>query len=270
MEADGRDECLPLTPATSGFPHKSSIFSSSGTGAGGDAPALCPAILGRGGEHVSGTPLRSEPYAVATATAHTTPSRYPYVGEMRYHPNEYLHLPRLLTFGNGMPYITSISGLEPWVIALLNIVFILLVTWIVSKVAVWILHRTAFRKDNDLPAATIFINIIRVLIWTIGIATIFRVCFGVDVAGFIAALGVGGIAVSLGFQDTLLNLFGGLQLSLGKLALPGDYIRVMETEGIIKDITWRHTVLIDEDDDEHLIPNSLMNKNNITCLSPAG
>ena len=37
-------------------------------------------------------------------------------------------------------------------------------------------------------------------------------CFGVDTSSLITALGVGGIAVSLGFQDTLSNFIGGLHV----------------------------------------------------------
>ena len=40
------------------------------------------------------------------------------------------------------------------------------------------------------------------------------------------ALGIGGIAISLGFQDTLSNLIGGLQVSLLRIIKPGDNIEV--------------------------------------------
>ena len=49
-------------------------------------------------------------------------------------------------------------------------------------------------------------------------------CYGVDVSAAITALGIGGIAISLGFQDTIANLIGGLQVSLLRIIKPGDNI----------------------------------------------
>lgn len=168
-----------------------------------------------------------------------------------------------------MNIIDETGSAYPWFATLLTFVIIFLVTWIIAKAATAILRRTMFSKENDLPSGTIFINIIRVFIWFIGLAAILKYCFSIDAAGIIAALGVGGIAISLGFQDTLLNLIGGLQISLGKLVQPGDYIEVLKTAGKVKDITWRHTLLLDEEGDEHLLPNSLMNKNEIVRLDPS-
>ena len=48
---------------------------------------------------------------------------------------------------------------------------------------------------------------------------------------------------SLGFQDTLSNLIGGLQVSLLRIIKPGDNIEVGSATGVVKDITWRHTTI---------------------------
>ncbi len=119
---------------------------------------------------------------------------------------------------------------------------------------------------TPLPAGSILGNIARVVVYVVGAAMICNVCFNYDLTAFIAALGVGGIAVSLGFQDTLSNLFGGLQVSLGKLVHPSDYIEVVGKTGKVADITWRHTLLNDPDGTLHVIPNSVMNKNPIARL----
>lgn len=130
------------------------------------------------------------------------------------------------------------------------------------------LVRTISNSDaTPLPAGSILANIVRWTVWLTGAAIISKTCFNYDLTAFVTALGVGGIAVSLGFQDTLLNLFGGLQVSMGRLVEPGEYVEVLGQAGRVSDITWRHTVIIDANGCEHIIPNSLMNKNSLIHLS---
>lgn len=47
----------------------------------------------------------------------------------------------------------------------------------------------------------------------VGGSVMLSTCFGIDVSAAITALGIGGIAISLGFQDTISNLIGGVQVS---------------------------------------------------------
>ena len=81
-------------------------------------------------------------------------------------------------------------------------------------------------------------------------------------------LGIGGIAISLGFQDTLSNLIGGLQVSLLRIIKPGDNIEVGSSSGVVKDITWRHTTIRNGAGEEVLIPNSIISKTALTHLPP--
>ena len=84
---------------------------------------------------------------------------------------------------------------------------------------------------------------------------------GVDLA-----LGIGGIALSLGLQDTLSNLIGGLSVSLGRVVEPGQYIEVLSQSGRVTDINWRHTTIVDAGGSTHLIPNSIINKNSLVDI----
>ncbi|MBS4844300.1 MAG: mechanosensitive ion channel, partial [Collinsella sp.] len=83
-------------------------------------------------------------------------------------------------------------------------------TTIATKVVSKTLRHLLNRDDNPLPASSIFINIARAVIWMIGGSFILDNCFGINANALVAALGVGGIAISLGFQDTLSNLIGGM------------------------------------------------------------
>ena len=57
----------------------------------------------------------------------------------------------------------------------------------------------------------------------------------------VAALGVGGIALSLGLQDTLSNLIGGVLITFMRIVTPGDNIQVGAHKGVVQDINWRQT-----------------------------
>ena len=120
-------------------------------------------------------------------------------------------------------------------------------TAVATKVVSKTLRHLLNRDDNPLPASSIFINIARAVIWMIGGSFILDNCFGINANALVAALGVGGIAISLGFQDTLSNLIGGMQVTFMGIIKPGDNIGVGGVSGVVQDVTWRHTTIEDAD-----------------------
>ena len=156
----------------------------------------------------------------------------------------------------------------PLLVTLILLAVICFFTWLAEHIVFRLVIRLGKRPEVPLPSSSIFANIARICIWGFGIAVALRVCFNVDLTAIIAAMGVGGIAISLGFQDTLSNLIGGLQVSMGKLVEPGQYIQVLSQEGLVEDVTWRHTNIVDADGQHHMIPNSLINKNSLVWLDP--
>lgn len=57
--------------------------------------------------------------------------------------------------------------------------------------------------------------------------------------GFIAGLGISGLAFALAAQDTFSNLFGGIVIVLDKPFCIGDWIQTDNLEGIVEEITFR-------------------------------
>lgn len=169
-------------------------------------------------------------------------------------------------------WVTQLRALlqNDWVAVAITVVAILLVTFLVSRIVAKFLRAILQSDDNKfLPANSIFVNIARATIWVIGVCVILATCFSVDVSAVIAALGIGGIALSLGFQDTISNLIGGLQVSLMKILKPGDHIQVGSDSGIVKDVTWRHTSIKNSLGQTVIIPNATINKTALTKLPPA-
>lgn len=158
----------------------------------------------------------------------------------------------------------------PWLPTLLWGLVVLGITYGAQKYVFRAVKRISNSDKTPLPGGTILANIARVAIWLAGIAAISKVCFNYDLTAFVTALGVGGIALSLGLQDTLSNLIGGVQVSLGGIVKPGDYVEVLSQRGRVTDINWRHTTIVDANGHHHLIPNSLMNKNSLIHLGQEG
>ena len=108
---------------------------------------------------------------------------------------------------------------QRWVHNIIWAVILAIGTAVAAKVVSKTLNHLLNRDDNPLPASSIFINIARAVIWMIGGSFILDNCFGINANALVAALGVGGIAISLGFQDTLSNLIGGMQVTFMGIAL---------------------------------------------------
>jgi small-conductance mechanosensitive channel len=80
---------------------------------------------------------------------------------------------------------------------------------------------------------------------------------GVSITPLLTALGVGGLAVALALQDTLSNLFAGLNILMTRKIRPGDYISLESgQEGEVCDVTWRNTTIRAPEDNMVVVPNA--------------
>jgi small-conductance mechanosensitive channel len=118
------------------------------------------------------------------------------------------------------------------------------------------LVRRSVSASEALPSASILVNITRAAVLIIGGLTVLSV-LDISITPVITALGVGGLAVALALQDTLGNLFAGLQIVASKQIRPGDYL-VLDTaqEGTVTDIAWRTTTLRTQSDNLVIVPNA--------------
>ncbi|MCA9508052.1 MAG: mechanosensitive ion channel family protein [Myxococcales bacterium] len=115
-------------------------------------------------------------------------------------------------------------------------------------------------KKTALPAATLGKNIISILVIILGFLFILHQ-FGVSIAPFLTAVGVGGVAVALALQETLSNLVAGINITMGGEIQKGDYIKLDTGEiGSITDISWRETSLKMRENNIIRIPNSRLTK----------
>ncbi|MCK5255037.1 MAG: mechanosensitive ion channel [Deltaproteobacteria bacterium] len=131
------------------------------------------------------------------------------------------------------------------------VVIILSVTWFFTNIATGFLELYASKFKEAIPQSTIFKNLTKIVILTIGFLIILQT-LGVSITPILTALGVGGLAVALALQDTLSNLFSGLQIIISRQVRTGDYIKLESgEEGYVVDITWRNTTI-------RMLPNNII------------
>jgi small-conductance mechanosensitive channel len=89
--------------------------------------------------------------------------------------------------------------------------------------------------------------------------------FGVNVMAFTAALGIGGLALSLAAQDTLADAISGFIILLDQPFRIGDRIEIQDlgTWGDVVDIGTRTTRIRTRDNRMVIVPNSLISKGQI-------
>ena len=93
---------------------------------------------------------------------------------------------------------------------------------------------------------------------------------GVDLSGIIATSAVVTAVIGFSLQDTLGNIMGGVALQIERSVAVGDWVRVGDVEGKVKETRWRHTAIETRNWDTVIIPNSLLMKSQVTVLGRRG
>ncbi|MED4015037.1 MULTISPECIES: mechanosensitive ion channel family protein [Sutcliffiella] len=94
--------------------------------------------------------------------------------------------------------------------------------------------------------------------------------WGYNVSGFVAGLGLGGLAFALAAQETLKNLLGGFIIVTEKPFSIGEWIKTPSVEGTVEDITFRSTKVRTFAQAVVTVPNSVLSNEAIINWSKMG
>ncbi|MDF7666078.1 mechanosensitive ion channel domain-containing protein [Bifidobacterium sp. ESL0745] len=148
------------------------------------------------------------------------------------------------------------------------LVIVLVVAFVATKaVSRWL---RKLLNHSGIPNASIFVNLSLVAIWTIAVAMVLQPVFGINPTTIVTALGVGGLAISLGLKDTIANFISGFGLMIGHVIHPGDQVRIQGITGTVEDITWRQTLVRERNGNQLIIPNSVLNTSSLERLTREG
>jgi len=134
-------------------------------------------------------------------------------------------------------------------------VIIFTLTRVIARTLVGMIDMQTKRNSPEMPKTSLLTNTVNIIIYAMGILVILQ-SYGISITPIITALGVGGMALALGLQETLTNIFSGLHLILSKQLRLGDYIELSTGEiGCVKDITWRFTSIQSLSNNIIIVPN---------------
>jgi small-conductance mechanosensitive channel/CRP-like cAMP-binding protein len=82
-----------------------------------------------------------------------------------------------------------------------------------------------------------------------------------------AATAVSAVVIGLALQDTLGNFFAGLAIQIEKPFRVGDWVHIVDTDGLVTEITWRATKLRTKAGNFLVVPNAVLSKNTVMNYS---
>lgn len=165
------------------------------------------------------------------------------------------------------PRASLSQGWATWLERAWIIVAVFSVTVFLTRLAGALTRSLVASDKSRLPSASIVLNIVRFVVWVTGLMVALNL-LGVQIGPLLTALGVTGIAISLGLQDILRNLFTGLQITLTHQYEPGQFVHLQSgEEGEVVDLTWRETRLRTPTGDIAVVPNSVIGNTVVTNYS---
>ena len=126
-----------------------------------------------------------------------------------------------------------------------------------------------FNPELASEMGNFILTMIRGVILALGLGVALQV-WGINVAGLIAGLGIGGLALALAAKDTAANLFGSIALLLDKSMRIGEWIKIDNVEGVVEDIGLRTTKIRTFQKSLITLPNQLIANSPIENFSRRG
>src|SRR3954470_5784250 len=89
---------------------------------------------------------------------------------------------------------------------------------------------------------------------------------GVDLSSLVTTSAILTAVIAFAMQDTLGNVLGGLAIQIDNTVQVGDWVRVDQVEGQVRDIRWRSTLIETRNWETIVIPNSVIMKGRVSIL----
>lgn len=124
-------------------------------------------------------------------------------------------------------------------------------------------HATRKSKDIDENLIRISSRTSKTILIIIGLLLILKI-WNIQIGALLASLGIIGIAVAFGLQNTLGNIFGGISLLLDRSIKVGDVVKIgSDTYGAVMDVGLRATRIRTWDNELVIVPNGKLANENI-------
>lgn len=166
----------------------------------------------------------------------------------------------------GMDHLTLSTREANFLDRAIGALFIFSLMWIAARVAGTWIEAFGRRTEHKLFSVSLYSTLVQGAILIIGLLTVLS-SMGIAIAPLLTTLGLGGLAVALALNDTLSNLFAGVQIVAARQLRIGDYVKFDFAEGEVVDIHWHNTTIRDFENNLIVIPNSKINTSPFTNYS---
>jgi MscS family membrane protein len=137
---------------------------------------------------------------------------------------------------------------------------------VITEFEEYVYHLLGRFGKGSKELASFLIKLTKVFVITVGVVALLQ-DWGINVTGFIASLGLGGLAFALAAKDTAANIFGGVAILTDNIFKTGEWVRVGSAEGIVEDIGMRTTKIRAFDKRLIVVPNSIVANSNVENFS---
>jgi small-conductance mechanosensitive channel len=134
--------------------------------------------------------------------------------------------------------------------------------------AVTLVFEGALRRAG-LEVAPIVVELVLIAGW-LGAVAVVLTASGIDLTGLAAASTLVAVILTISLQATLGNVVGGVAIQFDRSIQPGDWLELEDkSQGKVRQVRWRHTVLEKRDGNTILVPNNLLLSMRILVLGRA-
>ncbi len=123
------------------------------------------------------------------------------------------------------------------------------------------------RRRREFPLPRVLHGLILAVLYLTFLFIILRGLLGINITPFLATSAILTMILGLAFQGVLSNILTGMSLHLTKSFHKSDWIRVVDTEGIVIDTNWRETRIFDRSSNLVVLPNNVMASEKIINFS---
>jgi len=145
---------------------------------------------------------------------------------------------------------------------------IILLTWIIARIAVTIVSNASRRSRLRGGLQDLLKQLTNCAVWVVGLMVAAIVMFpGMTPAKLLTVLGLGSVAIGFAFKDIFENFFAGILILWRFPFDKGDFVQCGEVSGRVEDITVRMTSIRQVDGQLVVLPNAMLFKQAVYVLT---
>jgi hypothetical protein len=152
-----------------------------------------------------------------------------------------------------------ISALFPYIVLGITLLVLMVLYVITTRLA----RRSLKNIGMGPQAATGIVIILRLLFFVVAIIVIIGQ-FETSIATVLSISTIFGTAIGLAFSQALGNIVSGLYVLVARPFRVGDYVRIGNIEGIVREITLNYTRVLLSDETVQLVPNNKVVTSEVT------